>query len=69
MKQDGSCAVERDRTEVAKAVENGKMLVACLPPGSWMTSRPGLQPKAMSSLLILPHPSPLLTLMTHGVLC
>lgn len=43
--------------------------MACLPAGSRVTSRPGLQPKAMSGLLVLLQPKLVLTLMTHGVLC
>lgn len=49
-KQNGSCAVERDGTEEAKAVRNRLTWVAFLPLRLRMTSRPGLLPRIMSGL-------------------
>lgn len=52
-KQSGSCAVERSRAGEAKPVRNKLVLVACLPPGAKVTSRPGMLPRAMSGFMVL----------------
>lgn len=43
-RQKGSWAVVRGRTEEARTVRNGLMLVACLSPGTRVVSRPELLP-------------------------
>lgn len=47
-----SCTVERGRSE-GKVVRNGLMWEVCLPPRAMVTSRPGLQPGAMSASMAL----------------
>lgn len=46
-------------------MKNGLVLVACVPPGTRITFRPGLLPRAMPGLVILLVPGSVLTSMTH----
>lgn len=47
----GLCDMVRGSSEEARAVRNGGMLAACLPPGSTVTYKPGLLPRATVILL------------------
>lgn len=46
--QNGSCTVERGRSEEGKMVKNGLMWEACLSLVATVTSRLGLLPRAIS---------------------
>lgn len=49
----GSCAVDRGRTEEAKAVRSRLMWVTFLPCRARVTPGPGLLPRAMSGSVAL----------------
>lgn len=56
VKQKGSCAVERGRTEEVKVVRNRLMLEACLPPRDMVMSGSGLLLRTMSGSMLTQNP-------------
>lgn len=64
-KHNGSCALERGKTEKAKVEMNRLMWVACLPPRDRVTTGPRLLSRAMSGFVLLPQLGYVLLSMVH----
>lgn len=52
-RQNGSCHVERGRSEGVKDVRNGYRWVSCFPPGAKVTFGPGMLPRTMQGSMTL----------------
>lgn len=66
-RQNGSCLLEKGRSEEAKTVRNELMWMTFLPPEAMMASRSGLQPRAMSGSMTLQHAWSVLMSMTLDI--